>query len=49
MDDHVITFGETGFKIPLSLSGIFSYFNTTKLTNDMLQDPPELYILTPTR
>ena len=46
-DNHVITFGETGFKIPLSLSGIFSYFTTTKLTNDMLQDPSEVYILMP--
>ena len=36
MDDHVIIFSETGFKIPLSLSGIFSYFTTTKPTNDML-------------
>ena len=48
-DDHVITFSEMGFKIPLSLSGIFSYFTTTKLTNDMLQDPSEVYILMPAR
>ena len=49
MEDHAITFGETGFRIPLSLSGIFSYFITTKPTNDMLQDPLEVYILTPAR
>ena len=48
-DDHVITFGEMGFKIQLSLSGIFSYFTTTKPANDMLQDPSEAYILMPAR
>ena len=48
-DDHMIIFSETGFKIPLSLSGIFSYFTTTKLTNNILQDPSEVYILTPAR
>ena len=45
MDDHAITFGEMGFKIPLSLSGIFPYFTTIKPTNNMLQDPSEVYIL----
>ena len=49
MDDNMIIFSETGFKIPLSLSGIFSYFTTTKLTNGMLQDPSEVYILMPAR
>ena len=48
-DGHVITFGETGFKIPLSFPGIFSYFTTTKLTNNMLQDPSKVYILMPAR
>ena len=48
-DNHAIIFGEMGFKIPLSLSGIFSYFTTTKLTNNMLQDPSEVYILMPAR
>ena len=49
MDDHVIIFSETGFKIQLSLSGIFSYFTTTKPTNNMHQDPSKVYILTPAR
>ena len=48
-DDHAIILSETGFKIPLSLSGIFPYFTTTKPTNDMLQDPSEVYILMPAR
>ena len=48
-DDHAILFSETGFKIPLSLSGIFSYFATMKPTNNMLQDPSKVYILTPAR
>ena len=47
-DDHAITFIDTGFRIPLSLWGIFSYFPTSKPTHDMLQDPDNVYILTPT-
>ena len=33
VDDHTITFLETGFRIPLSLWGIFSYFPTSKPTH----------------
>ena len=33
-EDHAITFPETGFRIPLSLWGIFSYFPTTKPTQN---------------
>jgi hypothetical protein len=33
-EDHAITFPETGFTIPLSLWGVFSYFRTTKPTKD---------------
>jgi hypothetical protein len=29
-EDHAITFPETGFRIPLSLTGTFSFFPTTK-------------------
>ena len=32
IDDHSIAFSETGFQIPLSLWGIFSYFPTSKPT-----------------
>ena len=47
-DDHAITFPETGFRIPLSLTGTFSYFPTTKPSIDDLTEPEEVYILTPT-
>jgi hypothetical protein len=48
-EDHAITFPETGFRIPLFLSGVFSYFPTTKPTKDDLVEPDEVYLLTPTR
>ena len=47
VDDHAITFMETGFRIPLSLWGIFSYFPTSKPTHDDLLNPNEVYILSP--
>ena len=49
VDEHVITFEETGFRIPLSLSlwGIFSYFPTSKPSHDDLLNPNEVYILSP--
>ena len=45
VDDHAITF--TGFRVPLSLWGIFSYFLTSKPTHDDLLNPGEVYILSP--
>ena len=47
VDDHAITFLETGFQIPLSLWGIFLYFPTSKPTHDDLLNPNEVYILSP--
>ena len=47
VDDHAITFVETGYRIPLSLWGIFSYFPTSKPTHDDLLNPNEVYILSP--
>ena len=47
VDDHTMTFVETGFRIPLSLWGIFSYFPTSKPTHDDLLNPNEVYILSP--
>jgi hypothetical protein len=47
-EDHAITFPETGFRIPLSLWGVFSYLRTTKPTKDDLIEPDEVYLLTPT-
>jgi hypothetical protein len=48
-EDHAITFPETGFRIPLSLWGVSSYFPTTKPPKDDLIEPDEVYMLTPTR
>ena len=47
--DHTITFTETRFRIPLSLWGIFSYFPTTRPTQNDLLDPTDVYMLTPSR
>jgi hypothetical protein len=47
-EDHAITFPETGFRIPLSLTGTFSFFPTSKPSVNDLIDPEEVYILTPT-
>ena len=47
VDNNAITFVETGFRIPLSLWGIFSYFPTSKPTYDNLLNPNEVYILSP--
>ena len=47
-EDHAITIPETGFRIPMMLWGIFSYFPTSKPTADALQAGNNAYILTPT-
>ena len=47
VDDHPITFVEMGFRISLSLWGIFSFFATSKPTHDDLLNPNEVYILSP--
>ena len=48
-DDHSIIFPTTSFRIPLQLFGIFSYFSTTKPTeNDMLAGY-DVYVMTPER
>ena len=47
--DHAIEFPETGFKIPLLLWGIFSYFLMSKPTEEFLQETEEVYMLTPNR
>jgi hypothetical protein len=48
IDDHSLMLPETGFRIPLSLYGVFSYFATTKPTVMMMQESEEVYMLTPT-
>jgi hypothetical protein len=49
IEDHSISFPETGFRIPLSLWGIFSYFPTIKPTSSLMMDTEEVYLLTPSR
>lgn len=46
-DDHAIVFRETGFRIPLSLWGVFSYFPSTKPTRNSLTSGHDVYMLTP--
>ena len=48
-EDHAITFPGTGFRIPLSLWGTFSYFPTSKPAQSDLVDPTDVYILTPSQ
>ncbi|MEM7463144.1 MAG: hypothetical protein AAF362_10750 [Pseudomonadota bacterium] len=48
VNDHAIVFEETGFRIPLQLWGIFSYFPTSKPKASELTDPSDVYLLTPT-
>jgi hypothetical protein len=36
VNDHSITFLETGFRIPLALWGVFSYFPTSKPSKETL-------------
>ena len=47
--DRAIEFPETGFKIPLLLWDVFSYFPTSKPTEEFLQETEEVYMLTPNR
>jgi hypothetical protein len=47
IDDHSILFPETGFRIPLSLWGIFSYFSTSKPTPTQMQESEDIYLMTP--
>ena len=46
--DHAITFPDTGFRMPLSLWGAFSYFPTSKPSHDDLVEPEDVCLLTPT-
>ena len=47
VENHSIHFPETGFRIPLSLTGTFSYFHTSKPSLDFLLHNDEVYVLTP--
>jgi hypothetical protein len=48
-EDHSICFPETGFRIPLSLWGMFSYFPTSKPTSLLMKETEDIYLLTPSR
>ena len=48
VEHHSIMFQETNFRIPLSLYGTFSYFPTTKPSIKDLEEPEDVYVLTPT-
>jgi hypothetical protein len=47
--DHSICFPETGFRIPMSLWGMFSYFPTSKPTTEIMKATEDVYLLTPSR
>jgi hypothetical protein len=49
VDDHSICFPETGFRIPLSLWGMFSYFPTSKPTALLMKETDDIYLLTTSR
>ena len=49
VSDHSILFEESSFRIPLSLSGVFSYLPTTKPSSTTLNECDEVYIITPSR
>ena len=48
-EDHAIIFDETGFRIPLKLNGVFSYFPTSKPTYEELDSNDNIYVLTPNK
>ena len=47
-EHHAITFQETNFRIPLTLHGTFSYFPTSMPSTQELEEPEDVYVLTPT-
>eukprot|EP00957_Ditylum_brightwellii_P114355 8719526-Ditylum_brightwellii.AAC.1 len=49
VDDHAITFPNSGLRIPLGLWGISSYFPTFKQSIDEVNISKSVYTLTPNR
>jgi hypothetical protein len=47
--DHSICFPQTGFRIPMLLWGMFSYFPTSKPTTEMMKATEDIYLLMPSR
>ena len=48
VEHHAITFQETNFRIHLTLHDTFSYFPTSKPNTQELEEPEDVYVLTPT-
>jgi hypothetical protein len=46
-EDHSIYFPDNDFRIPLSLWGVFSYFNTSKPSTKQMMNAEDVYLLTP--
>ena len=46
-EDHSIYFPDNDFRIPLSLWGVFSYFNTSKRSTEQMMNAEDVYLLTP--
>ena len=44
IDNHCITFEDSDLRIPLQLSGVFSYFHTRKPTFSELHECPKLFL-----
>jgi hypothetical protein len=48
-EDHSICFPETGFRIPLSLWEMISYFPTSKPASLLMKETEDIYLLTPSQ
>jgi hypothetical protein len=46
-EDHFIYFPDNDFRNPLSLWGVFSYFNMSKPLTEQMMDAEDVYLLTP--
>jgi hypothetical protein len=46
-EDHSIYFLDNDFRIPLSLWGVFSYFNTSKPSTEQMMNAEDVYLSTP--
>ena len=46
-EDHSIYFPDNDFRIPLSLWGVFSYFNMLKPSTKQMMNAEDVYLLTP--
>ena len=47
VNDHAVVFDESGFRIPLALRGIFSFFPTSRPSTDDMLSNDNVYLITP--